>query len=87
MLHDVRILRKKMLRPSITRMTATIENGFVWLPEAAPWLADYLAEMTAFPRGRHDDQVDSTAQALAWAKQRPASLGMLDYWRRLAEEG
>jgi hypothetical protein len=48
--------------------TATIENGFVWLPEEAPWLADCLAEFAAFPRGRHDDQVDSTAQALAWTK-------------------
>ena len=27
---------------------ATIENGFVFLPEAAPWLADYLAELLAF---------------------------------------
>jgi len=52
--------------------TATIENGFVWLPERAPWLADYLAELTTFPAGRHDDQVDSTAQALAWMKRRPA---------------
>jgi predicted phage terminase large subunit-like protein len=65
---------------------ATIENGFVFLPEAAPWLADYLAELLAFPAGRHDDQVDSTAQALAWAKQRPAGAGMIDYWRRLAQE-
>jgi predicted phage terminase large subunit-like protein len=48
--------------------TATIENGFVWLRHEAPWLADYLAEFSAFPRGRHDDQVDSTAQALAWTK-------------------
>ena len=53
--------------------TATIENGFAWLPEAAPWLADYLAELTAFPAGRHDDQVDSTAQALARTKQRRRS--------------
>ena len=52
--------------------TATIENGFVWLPEAAPWLAEYLAELTTFPAGRHDDQVDLTAQALAWTKRRPA---------------
>ena len=67
---------------------ATIENGFVFLPEEAPWLADYLAELLAFPAGRHDDQVDSTAQALAWAKQRPAcTTGIIDYWRRLAEEG
>jgi phage terminase large subunit-like protein len=32
-----------------------IENGFVHLPDAAPWLAAYLHELTAFPNGRHDD--------------------------------
>ena len=31
--------------------TATIENGFVWLPEEAPWLADYLSELALFPDG------------------------------------
>jgi len=59
--------------------TATIENGFVWLPEEAHWLADYLAELAAFPMGRHDDQVDSTAQALAWPKL-PSTTGMIDFW-------
>jgi len=59
--------------------TATIENGFVWLPEAAHWLADYLGELAAFPMGRHDDHVDSTAQALAWPK-RPSTTGMIDFW-------
>jgi len=62
--------------------TATIENGFVWLPEAAPWLADYLAEFAAFPRGRHDDQVDSTAQALAWTKRRQSIPGP-EFWIEL----
>ena len=38
--------------------TAMIENGFVHLPEQAPWLAPYLAELTAFPNGKHDDQVE-----------------------------
>ena len=38
--------------------TAMIENGFVHLPERAPWLAPYLAELTAFPNARHDDQVE-----------------------------
>ncbi len=38
--------------------TAMIENGFVHLPETAPWLAEYLHEMTTFPKGKHDDQVD-----------------------------
>ena len=41
--------------------TAVIENGFVSMPEEAPWLADYLAELTAFPAGRHDDQANSAA--------------------------
>ena len=48
--------------------TAMIENGFVHLPDQAPWLAPYLAELTAFPNAKHDDQVDSTAQMLDWFK-------------------
>ena len=38
--------------------TAMIENGFVYIPEAAPWLAEYLHELTVFPKGKHDDQVE-----------------------------
>jgi predicted phage terminase large subunit-like protein len=49
--------------------TAMIENGFVHLPKEAAWLAEYLHELTAFPKGKHDDQVDSTAQMLDWLKQ------------------
>ena len=48
--------------------TATIENGFVYVPKQAPWLPEYLLELTTFPKGKHDDQVDSTSQALAWIK-------------------
>jgi hypothetical protein len=29
----------------------------------------YLHELTVFPNGKHDDQVDSTAQMLDWFKQ------------------
>jgi hypothetical protein len=29
--------------------TATIENGFVYLPQEAHWLPDYLHELTTFP--------------------------------------
>ena len=49
--------------------TAMIENGFVHLPKGAAWLAEYLHELTAFPKGKHDDQVDSTAQMLDWFKR------------------
>jgi predicted phage terminase large subunit-like protein len=49
---------------------STIENGFVYLPEKAPWLQEFLHEITTFPNGKHDDQTDSTSQALDWAKTR-----------------
>jgi predicted phage terminase large subunit-like protein len=49
--------------------TAMIENGFGHPPKEAGRLAECLHELTAFPRGRHDDQVDSTAQMLDWFKQ------------------
>ena len=46
--------------------TARIEAGFVHVPAEAHWLADYLHELSVFPNGRYDDQVDSTSQALEW---------------------
>jgi predicted phage terminase large subunit-like protein len=41
-----------------------IENGFVYIPEEAHWLPEYLHELSVFPNGKYDDQVDSTSQAL-----------------------
>ena len=38
------------------------ENRRILLPQQAPWLADYIAELTEFPGTRYDDQVDSTTQ-------------------------
>jgi predicted phage terminase large subunit-like protein len=69
--------------------TAMIENGFVRVPEKAPWLAQYLNELTVFPNGRHDDQVDSTAQLLDWFKEGggPSSnAGIFELYRQRAEE-
>jgi predicted phage terminase large subunit-like protein len=70
----------------LVAQTAMIENGFVHLPEQAPWLAEYLHELTVFPQGRHDDQVDSTAQALDWIKQATDKAGVYEYYRRLAQQ-
>ena len=73
-------------------VTNTIENGFVYLPEKAAWLADYLHELTTFPNGRYDDQADSTSQALEWIKDRTMLSG-LDIWlhneyrKKLTEQG
>jgi predicted phage terminase large subunit-like protein len=83
-----RVTRYKPEGDKIMRLhaqTATIENGFVHLPEEVHWLADYICELTMFPAGRHDDQVDSTAQALAWTKIRPPGRGFFEYMRRDAE--
>jgi predicted phage terminase large subunit-like protein len=66
--------------------TALIENGFVYIPETASWLAEYLHELTVFPKGKHDDQVDSTAQFLDWFKRPFPCQGIFEYYRQLAEE-
>ena len=66
--------------------TGMIENGFVHIPETAPWLAEYLHEMTVFPKGKHDDQVDSTAQLLDWFKKPFPGQGIFELYRRLAKE-
>ena len=39
-----------------------------------------------FPNGRHDDQVDSTAQFLDWFKMSGREDGIYAYYRQRAEE-
>ena len=47
-------------------VTALFEAGNVLLPDRslAPWVDEYRLELTRFPSGAHDDQVDATTQAL-----------------------
>jgi predicted phage terminase large subunit-like protein len=66
--------------------TAIIENGFVHIPESASWLAEYLHEVSVFPKGKHDDQVDSTAQFLDWFKKPFPGQGIFEYYRLLAQD-
>ncbi len=65
-------------------ITSTIEHKFVYLPTEADWLAEYVHELTTFPSGKHDDQADSTSQALDWIKQGTHVYGVLEYNRREA---
>ena len=44
------------------------ENGRVFLRRPAPWLTDYIAELTGFPNMKYDDQVDSTIQFLDYSR-------------------
>jgi hypothetical protein len=62
--------------------TTLIESGFVRIPENASWLAEYLHEMTVFPKGKHDDQVDSTAQFLDWYKRPFPNQGYYEWLRQ-----
>jgi predicted phage terminase large subunit-like protein len=41
-----------------------IESGNVAIPEDAPWLSDFLAEVARFPSGAHDDQLDPMFDAI-----------------------
>jgi predicted phage terminase large subunit-like protein len=59
----------KQTRMSI--QSGKIESGQLFLPKDAPWLADFKAELFAFPRSRHDDQVDALSQALAYRSSSP----------------
>jgi len=65
--------------------TVLFENGAILLPREAPWLSDYLRELTAFPHSKHDDQIDSTSQALAWFNPRQAEPGMLTHLKQRLE--
>lgn len=60
------------IRPEADKVTRLavkaplFESGLVIFPERAAWLSDLEAELFSFPQSRHDDQVDSISQALAW---------------------
>jgi predicted phage terminase large subunit-like protein len=43
-----------------------IQAGEVVLPQTAPWLAEFVKEVAAFPGGRFDDQADALAQLLRY---------------------
>ena len=84
------IMKYESTMDKIMRMnsvTATIENGFVHLPDKAAWLDEYRHELTSFPKGKYDDQADSTSQALDWFKQQnmTSRYWFPEYWKREAE--
>ena len=64
----------------------SIENGFVLRLSAgtSPLVAQYLHELVTFPNGKHDDQADSTSQALNWIKPRLFEPAILVYYREEA---
>ena len=62
--HPVPVEHDKVTRLYVE--TAKFEAGLVHFKKDALYMADLLAELLAFPHGKHDDQVDSITQALAY---------------------
>jgi predicted phage terminase large subunit-like protein len=58
----------------LAHQSAKIEEGMVYLPKTAPWLAAFESEVAVFPNGKHDDQVDSMTQFLRALDHRPLPL-------------
>lgn len=51
------------------------EAGKVLLPANVPWLEDFIAEHLFFPKGAHDDMVDTTSMALNRLKTSEVTIG------------
>jgi predicted phage terminase large subunit-like protein len=65
--HSIRGLVPKDDKPTrLLSVSHLIEGGQVAVPHDAPWLAEFQREVTLFPNGKYDDQVDSLTQFLRW---------------------
>jgi predicted phage terminase large subunit-like protein len=78
-------------RDKISRLylqQAKFEAGRVHFPKGALFLPELEAELFAFPRGKHDDQVDSLTQALAYELRRYDATGdgLSNFYAALAFE-
>jgi predicted phage terminase large subunit-like protein len=73
-LTNKKLLRPIMIRPEFSKETrmqgqlGMIEAGDLLFPRTAHFLDDLLKECRAFPKSKHDDQVDALSQYLFWAK-------------------
>lgn len=54
------------------------EAGNLFLPDPsiAPWVNDYLTELTAFPGAPNDDEADATTQAVNWMSNRFSTMAL-----------
>jgi predicted phage terminase large subunit-like protein len=69
-LHFTGLKPEKSKADRMLTVTPAIEAGRVKIPAEAEWLAEFRHELMAFPKGKHDDQVDSLSQYLIWERER-----------------
>jgi predicted phage terminase large subunit-like protein len=67
------VIPYKVDRDKVARaysVTPMIEGGRVYLPEWGSWVEDYIADMSSFPSGLHDDDVDATTVGLSYCRNK-----------------
>ena len=72
------VIPVKVDRDKETRAWAAVgmaESGNVYLPSNAVWLTDFVNELSRFPTGSSDDQVDMVTQLINYVKE-PEPMGM-----------
>lgn len=74
--HAVRSTGDKVTRAQ--PVSAAAENGTFHIARAA-WTSDYVDELTSFPYGGHDDQVDATSGAFAILAQQRRTKGLISF--------
>lgn len=59
------------------------EAGNFWLPDPSldPDIETFLSELSSFPSGPHDDEVDAWTQGINWYASRERNMGMLDFYK------
>lgn len=61
------VIPYKVVHDKVARVNAIlpiIEGGRVFIPDAAPWLDEFIDETVGFPNSNHDDQVDAATMAI-----------------------
>lgn len=64
----VEVVKDKVTRANL--VSPLVEAGFVYLPEGASWISDFIFELCNFPKAKHDDQVDAFCHGLNYLKNK-----------------
>lgn len=73
-----------------TPLSAQVQAGNVYIVETGDpvvdaWIKPFIAELSTFPAGANDDQVDAVSDAFNECAGVVAGEGLMEYYRRLAE--
>jgi predicted phage terminase large subunit-like protein len=74
----VQVTADKVVRANIC--VPTVEGGRIFVPTGAPWVADFLSELAAFPKGSHDDMVDAFSMGVSHLVAMTGASGFLSWF-------